>query len=96
MALSDTKVRALKPREKLHKVADDRGLYLKVRPNGSKLWRYIVNQAFRRMGFTMRQVTAHGLRTTASTLLNKSGEMEPRCHRTLARPCRCQSHSRDI
>lgn len=40
MALSDTKVRALKPRDKLYKVSDDRGLYLEVRPNGSKLWRY--------------------------------------------------------
>lgn len=40
MALSDTKVRALKPRDKLYKVSDDRGLYLEVRPNGSRLWRY--------------------------------------------------------
>ncbi|PKP87521.1 MAG: integrase, partial [Alphaproteobacteria bacterium HGW-Alphaproteobacteria-17] len=40
MALSDAKVRALKPREKLYKVSDDRGLYLEVRPNGSKLWRF--------------------------------------------------------
>lgn len=40
MALSDVKVRALKPREKLYKVSDDRGLYLEVRPNGSKLWRF--------------------------------------------------------
>lgn len=40
MALSDTKVRALKPRDKLYKVSDDCGLYLEVRPNGSKLWRY--------------------------------------------------------
>lgn len=40
MALSDTKVRTLKPRDKLYKVADDRGLYVEVRPNGSKLWRF--------------------------------------------------------
>lgn len=40
MALSDTKVRALKLRDKLYKVSDDRGLYLEVRPSGSKLWRY--------------------------------------------------------
>lgn len=36
-----------------------------------------MNQAFRRMGFTTRQVTAHGLRTTASTLLNESGKWSP-------------------
>ena len=32
-----------------------------------------VNVAFRRMGYTSDEVTAHGLRTTASTLLNESG-----------------------
>ena len=40
MALSDTKVRALKLRDKLYMVSDERGLYLEERPNGSKLWRY--------------------------------------------------------
>lgn len=33
-----------------------------------------LNQAFRRMGYAAGEVTAHGLRTTASTLLNESGE----------------------
>jgi integrase len=33
-----------------------------------------VNQAFRRMGYATGEVTAHGLRTTASTLLNESGK----------------------
>lgn len=33
-----------------------------------------VNQAFRRMGYAVGEVTAHGLRTTASSLLNESGQ----------------------
>jgi integrase len=33
-----------------------------------------VNQVFRRLGYAAGEVTAHGLRTTASTLLNKSGK----------------------
>lgn len=33
-----------------------------------------LNQAFRRMGFGQDEVTAHGLRATASTLLNESGK----------------------
>lgn len=33
-----------------------------------------VNQAFRRMGYATGEVTAHGLRTTASSLLNESGK----------------------
>ena len=36
-----------------------------------------VNQAFRRMGYATGEVTAHGLRTTASTFLNESGKWSP-------------------
>lgn len=36
-----------------------------------------MNQAFRRMGYTSDEVTAHGLRTSASTLLNESGQWHP-------------------
>lgn len=38
--LSDSKIRALKPRDKLYKIADERGLVMLVMPNGSKLWRF--------------------------------------------------------
>jgi integrase len=33
-----------------------------------------INQAFRRMGYGVGEMTSHGLRTTASTLLNESGK----------------------
>lgn len=36
-----------------------------------------INQAFRRMGYTTSEMTAHGWRTTASTLLNESGRWNP-------------------
>ena len=36
-----------------------------------------VNLAFRRMGFDKTEVTAHGLRATASTLLNECGLWNP-------------------
>ncbi|WP_024302903.1 integrase arm-type DNA-binding domain-containing protein [Pseudogulbenkiania sp. MAI-1] len=39
MALTDTKLRNLKPADKDTKLSDSGGLYLLVRPNGSKLWR---------------------------------------------------------
>ena len=39
MALSDRQIRALQPATKPYKVADGRGLYIEVRPTGSKLWR---------------------------------------------------------
>ena len=36
-----------------------------------------INAAFRRMGYSKEEVTAHGLRATASTLLNESGLWNP-------------------
>jgi hypothetical protein len=39
MALTDTAIRKAKPASKEWKLADERGLYLLVTPNGSKLWR---------------------------------------------------------
>jgi len=38
--LNDTKLRALKPRVDVYRVADSNGLAIEVRPTGSKLWRY--------------------------------------------------------
>ena len=37
MALTDTAVKAAKPREREYKLADERGLYLLVTPSGGKL-----------------------------------------------------------
>ena len=38
--LTDAKLRALKPRERLYRLADSNGLAIEVSPSGSKLWRY--------------------------------------------------------
>lgn len=38
--LSDQKIRTVKPKEKPFKLFDGDGLYLEVRPNGSKWWRF--------------------------------------------------------
>ncbi|EJT9341342.1 integrase arm-type DNA-binding domain-containing protein [Salmonella enterica subsp. enterica serovar Carswell] len=38
MALTDTAIRKTKPTEKPFKMADSSGLYLLIKPNGSKLW----------------------------------------------------------
>ncbi|QXV73607.1 integrase protein [Rhizobium phage RHph_X2_30] len=40
MSLSDTKVRNAKGRDKQYKLMDDLGLYVLVKPNGSRLWRF--------------------------------------------------------
>lgn len=40
MALNDIKIRQAKPSNKPIKLTDSNGLYIEIRPNGSKLWRY--------------------------------------------------------
>lgn len=40
MPLTDVKIRQAKATDKALKLADTAGLYLEVKPNGSKLWRY--------------------------------------------------------
>lgn len=38
--LTETECRNAKPKDKLYRLADGKGLYLEVKPNGSKAWRY--------------------------------------------------------
>ncbi len=38
--LNDTKIKQLKPRDKMYRMADHSGLCIEVRPNGSKHWRF--------------------------------------------------------
>ena len=38
--LTDAKLRALKSRDKVYRIADTNGLCIEVRPTGAKLWRY--------------------------------------------------------
>lgn len=40
MALTDLKIRRSKPDAKAYKIADSGGLYIEIKPTGSKLWRY--------------------------------------------------------
>lgn len=40
MALTDTKLRSLKPKAKVYRIADSHGLCIEVRPVGSRFWRY--------------------------------------------------------
>lgn len=39
MALSDTRIKNLKPKDKVYQVADESGLFIEVTPKGSKVWR---------------------------------------------------------
>jgi len=52
-------------------------VFSSFRSNTRPMSENTLNAAFRRMGFTRDEVTAHGLRSTASTLLNESGRWNP-------------------
>jgi len=44
MALSDARIRSARPKERAYKLWDEKGLFLLVKPNGSRLWRWRVQQ----------------------------------------------------
>ena len=48
MPLTETRLRALKTKDKSYKVADQRGLYIEVTPAGGKLWRFVDTAGIRR------------------------------------------------
>lgn len=53
MTLKALELKALQPGEKVYRVADEKGLYVEVSPNGSKLWRlkYRFNGKEKRLAF---------------------------------------------
>ena len=52
-------------------------VFRSLHARGKPLSENTVNQALRRMGYTGSEMTAHGFRSTASTLLNESGLWSP-------------------
>jgi integrase len=58
MALTDTALKALKPKDKPYTVADERGLYVEVLPTGSVIWRFRYPLAGRREKLTLGKYPA--------------------------------------
>lgn len=75
MSLTETAVRNSKPREKPYKLSDEKGLYVQVNPNGSKLWhlKYRFADKEKRLAFgpypTVTLAMAREERTEAQRLL---------------------------
>ena len=57
MALSDTKCRNVKPAARPRKLSDGEGLFLLVKPNGSKLWRLAYRFGGKQRGLRIRVVS---------------------------------------
>ncbi|MGC0154621.1 tyrosine-type recombinase/integrase [Chromobacterium vaccinii] len=53
MPLTDVKIRTAKPSEKPYRLSDGRGLFLEVRPTGSKFWRYSYRHGGKQSMLTM-------------------------------------------
>ncbi len=58
MALTDTALKALKPKDKPYTVSDDRGLYVEVFPTGGIVWRYRYRIAGKREKLTLGKYPA--------------------------------------
>lgn len=58
MALTDTALKALKPKEKPYTVADERGLYVEVFPTGGIVWRFRYRVAGKREKLTLGKYPA--------------------------------------
>lgn len=58
MALTDTALKALKPKDKPYTVADERGLYVEVLPTGGIAWRYRYRIGTRREKLTLGKYPA--------------------------------------
>ena len=58
-------------------LGEGRFVFPSVRTSKRPISDNTINAALRRMGYTKDQMTAHGFRTTASSLLNESGKWNP-------------------
>jgi integrase len=85
--LTNTQVKQAKPREKEYNLADGQGLYLRVKPNGSKLWIFNYYRPFTKARANLSFGTypdlsiakAREMRTEARELLAQ--DIDPKSHR---------------
>jgi integrase len=70
MALTDSSIKALKPKDRRYKVFDGNGLYIEVHPSGSKVWR--VKYAFngKDIRYTIGQYPIISLKTARTEAIN--------------------------
>lgn len=59
--LTDTKLRSLKPKDQVYRIADTNGLAIEVRPTGAKFWRYRYRYAGKPTMLTLGEYPVMGL-----------------------------------
>ncbi|MGX5672430.1 tyrosine-type recombinase/integrase [Thermomonas fusca] len=75
MSLSDLRIRSLKPRPKLYRVADRDGLALEITPSGTKHWRYRFRWAGRATMISLGPYPAIGLAQARQKALEARGQL---------------------
>lgn len=80
MPLTDAKIRNAKPAEKPQKIVDGGGLYLEVRPTGTKLWRYRYRIAGKENIFAIGEYPAVGLAQARAALLDAKNLVKQGIH----------------
>ena len=79
--------------ETLRRLSSADLLFPSVRSDSRPISDGTLNAALRRLGYGKDEVTAHGFRATASSLLNEFRRLASRRDRTPTRPCRGERHS---
>lgn len=95
--LTDTEIRLAKPQEKEYNLADGQGLYLRVKPNGSKLWLFNYSRPYSKkranIGLgqypTISLAKAREARRTNLMLLSES--IDPATHRAEERKLKSEA-----
>ncbi|OLO03300.1 tyrosine-type recombinase/integrase [Salinicola socius] len=95
MALTDTKIRKAKPREKVYRMADAGGLCLEVRPSGSKIWRYRYRLFNTPNMFTVGEYPVVTLAEARQTLMWARGVVSEGRHPKEQRTADMQAQRRD-
>ena len=76
MPLTDTAIKALKPKSSRYKVFDGGGLYLEVLPTGSKVWRSKYREEGKDRRHTVGHYPAVSLRDAQLAVLNAKALLE--------------------
>ncbi len=97
MALTDTAIRKIKPTEKSFKITDSAGLYLLIKPNGSKLWymKYRVDGKEKKLAFgpypDVSLFKAHQLRDAARARVREG--VDPAADKKIAQQKKKNGHT---
>jgi integrase len=100
--LTDTQVKQAKPKEKEYNLADGKGLYLRVKPKGSKLWIFNYSKPYtkKRANISLGQYPTLSLAkarlSRQENLELLSGNIDPQIHRAEQQRINTEAHGNTL